>query len=80
MAVLAAAVNSTIVAGDNLTALARQLAISRDTIHRCIRAGDLDRDLDTMPVRYGPRRPVRTKPSPPGGSVSGDNSSSPSSI
>ena len=35
--------------------------VSRDTIHRWIRAGDLDRDLDTTPVRYGPRRPVPTK-------------------
>lgn len=47
--------------GASKSALARQLGISRDTIHRWIRAGDLDRDLDTAPVQYGPRRPVPTK-------------------
>ena len=47
--------------GASKSALARQLGLSRDTVHRWIRAGDLDRDLDTMPVRYGPRRPVPTK-------------------
>jgi transposase len=47
--------------GASKSALARQLGISRDTIHRWIRSGDLDRDLDTMPVRCGPRRRVPTK-------------------
>jgi transposase len=47
--------------GASKSALARQLGISRDTIHRWIRSGDLDRDLETAPVRYGPRRPVPTK-------------------
>ena len=47
--------------GASKSALARQLGISRDTIHRWIRSGDLDRDLDTTDVRYGPRRPVPTK-------------------
>ena len=47
--------------GASKSALARQLGVSRDTIHRWIRDGELDRDLDTMPVRYGPRRPVSTK-------------------
>ena len=47
--------------GASRSALARQLGISRDTIHRWIRSGDLDRDLDATPVRYGPRRPVPTK-------------------
>src|SRR5215218_6169911 len=47
--------------GASKSALARQLGVSRDTVHRWIRAGDLDRDLDTTPVRYGPRRPVPTK-------------------
>jgi transposase len=42
-------------------ALARQLGISRDTIHRWIRAGDLDRDLEVDAVRYGPRPPMATK-------------------
>lgn len=43
------------------SALARQLGISRDTVHRWIRAGDLDRDLDAAPVRDGPRPAVPTK-------------------
>ena len=30
--------------------------LSRDTIHRWIRAGDLDPGLDDTPVRYGPTR------------------------
>jgi transposase len=47
--------------GASKSALARQLGVSRDTIHRWIRDGELDRDLDTEPVRYGPRRPVPTK-------------------
>jgi transposase len=47
--------------GASKSALARRLGVSRDTIHRWIRAGDLDRDLDAMPVRYGPRPPVPTK-------------------
>jgi len=47
--------------GASKSALARQLGISRDTMHRWIRAGDLDRDLDGTPVRYGPRSPVATK-------------------
>jgi transposase len=47
--------------GTSKSALARQLGISRDTIHRWIRAGDLDRDLEAEAVRYGPRAPVATK-------------------
>jgi transposase len=47
--------------GASKSELARQLGISRDTIHRWIRAGDLDREVDATPVRYGPRRPVPTK-------------------
>ena len=47
--------------GTSKSALARQLGISRDTIHRWIRAGDLDRDLDAEAVRYGPRAPAPTK-------------------
>jgi transposase len=50
--------------GTSKSALARQLGISRDTIHRWIRAGDLDRDLDAEAVRYGPRSPVPTKLDP----------------
>ena len=37
--------------GASKSALARQLGVSRDTVHRWIRAGDLDRDLDTTPGR-----------------------------
>lgn len=47
--------------GISKSALARQFGISRDTIHRWIRAGELDRDLQTEAVRYGPRAPVATK-------------------
>ena len=47
--------------GTSKSALARQLGVSRDTIHRWIRDGDLDRDLDDTPVSYGPRRPLPTK-------------------
>ena len=47
--------------GGSKSALARQLGISRDTIHRWIRDGDLDRDVDTTPLRYGPRPAVPTK-------------------
>jgi transposase len=47
--------------GASKSALARQLGVSRDTIHRWIRDGKLDRDLDVEPVRYGPRRAVPTK-------------------
>ena len=41
--------------------MARKLGVHRDTIHRWIRDGELDRNLDGEPVRYGPRRAVRTK-------------------
>lgn len=47
--------------GTSKSALARTLGVHRDTIHRWIRDGELDRDLDGEPVRYGPRRPVPTK-------------------
>ena len=47
--------------GTSKSALARQLGVHRDTIHRWIRAGDLDRDLDAEAVRYGPRTPAPTK-------------------
>jgi transposase len=50
--------------GKSKSALARELGVSRDTIHRWIRAGDLDRDLDATAVQYGPRRPVPTKLDP----------------
>jgi len=47
--------------GASKSALARQLGISRDTIYRWIRDGDLDRDLEAAPTRYGPRPAVPTK-------------------
>jgi transposase len=47
--------------GKTKSALARELGVSRDTIHRWIRAGGLDRELEDIPVQYGPRRPVPTK-------------------
>jgi transposase len=47
--------------GTSKSALARQMGVSRDTIHRWIRSGDLDRDLDGEPVRYGPRPSGATK-------------------
>jgi len=50
--------------GTSKSALARQLGVSRDTVHRWIRDGDLGRDLDGEPVRYGPRPPVPTKLDP----------------
>lgn len=37
------------------------MGISRDTIHRWIRDGDLDRDLEAAPTRYGPQPAVPTK-------------------
>ena len=50
--------------GTTKSALARELGVSRDTIHRWLRDGDLDRDLDDLPVQYGPRRPTPTKLDP----------------
>src|SRR3954466_4182936 len=47
--------------GTSKSALARQLGVSRDTIHRWIREGDFDRDVDDAAVRYGPRPLVATK-------------------
>ena len=47
--------------GTSKSPLARQSGISRDTVHRWIRDGDLDRDLDVAMVRYGPRPAVATK-------------------
>ena len=50
--------------GTTKSALARELGVSRDTIHRWLRDGDLDRDLDHLAVQYGPRRPPPTKLDP----------------
>jgi transposase len=50
--------------GVSKSALARQLGISRDTIHRWIRSGELDRDLDELSLGYTPRPPVPKKLDP----------------
>jgi transposase len=50
--------------GTSKSALARELGVSRDTIHRWLRDGELDRDVDELPVQYGPRRPTPTKLDP----------------
>src|SRR5215204_1022681 len=47
--------------GASKSELSRQLGVSRDTIHRWIRDGDLERDVDAEAVRYGPRPSVATK-------------------
>ena len=47
--------------GMSKSALARQLGVSRDTIHRWLRDGELDREVDDVVVQYGPRPPVPTK-------------------
>src|SRR5215208_4713972 len=47
--------------GASKSELSRQLGVSRDTIHRWIRDGDLERDVDAEAVRYRPRPPVETK-------------------
>lgn len=46
------------------SAIARHLDISRETIHRWIREGELERDIDTDPPSYTPRPPVSTKLDP----------------
>jgi len=50
--------------GVSKSEMALRLGISRDTIHRWIREGDLDRDLDAGPVQYGPRPAVSTRLDP----------------
>jgi transposase len=47
--------------GTSKSELSRQLGVSRDTIHRWIREGDLERDLDAEAVRYRTRPKVATK-------------------
>lgn len=46
------------------TELAERFGITRQTIHRWIREGALDQDLDAEAVRYGPRPPVPRKIDP----------------
>jgi len=50
--------------GRTKSALARQLGVSRDTIHRWIRSGEAGRDLDVEAVHYGPRPTVASKLGP----------------
>jgi transposase len=47
--------------GSSKSELSRQLGVSRDTLHRWIRDGDLERDLDAEAVHYRPRPTVATK-------------------
>ncbi len=53
--------------GVSKSALARKLGISRDTIHRWIRSGELNRDLDVESLRPKrvPRRPSKLDPYKP---------------
>lgn len=48
--------------GRNVTEISQELGISRQTIYRWIRAGELERDVTE--ARYGPRPPVPTKLDP----------------
>ena len=43
------------------TELAERFGISRQTIYRWIRSGELDRDLSAAGVHYSARAPVATK-------------------
>lgn len=51
-------------AGLSKTAIAERLGLDRSTIHRWIRAGDLERDVDAEAVRYRPRPPRPSKLDP----------------
>ena len=50
--------------GLSKTGLAKQLGISRQTIHRWTKGGELDRDLSEETVRYKPRPPTPTRLDP----------------
>ena len=50
--------------GMNKAAIARDLGISRRTVHHWIKTGQLDRDLDEERVAYGPRRAMPSKLDP----------------
>ena len=47
--------------GMTKTELAERFGISRQTIYRWIRSGELDRDLSAAGVHYSARAPVATK-------------------
>lgn len=44
--------------------IARRVGVSRRTVYHWIETGQLDRELDAEPVRYGPRRRVPSKLDP----------------
>ncbi len=50
--------------GMSKAAVARKLGISERTVYRWIAAGQLDRELGDGSVRYGPRRPRRSRLDP----------------
>jgi len=50
--------------GVSQTAIAEKLGVNRRTIYRWIQQGELNRDLDGVEVRYGPRPVVRRKLDP----------------
>jgi len=50
--------------GVSKRAAARRLGVSPDTLYRWIANGELDRDVDVDPPRYGPRPPVPRKLDP----------------
>ena len=50
--------------GMSKAAVARRLGISERTVYRWIAAGQLDREVDDGPVKYGPRRPRPSKLDP----------------
>lgn len=50
--------------GMSKAAIARELGISRRTVHHWIATGQLDRELDDEPVSYGPRRAMPSKLDP----------------
>ena len=50
--------------GMSKAAIARQLGISRRTVYHLIATGQLDREMDSEPVVYGPRRPMPSKLDP----------------
>ena len=50
--------------------IAHSVGVSRRTVYHWIETGQLDRELDAEPVRYGPRRRAPSKLEPPGGQAS----------
>ena len=50
--------------GMSKAAIARDLGISRRTVYRWIKTGQLDRELDDERIGYGPRRAIPSKLDP----------------